>query len=293
MSNGNHIPSVSIKRIEADGIDMFYREAGEKDAPVVLLLHGFPSSSHMYRDLIPRLADRYRVIAPDLPGFGFTNVPASRGYRYTFDALAETVAAFVDKLGLTSYAIYVFDYGAPTGFRLALKYPDRVLALISQNGNAYEEGLGDAWAPIRKYWAEPSAANRQVVHDAVLNYEGTRFQYVHGVSDPDSIAPESYTLDAALLERPGQKDIQLDLFLDYASNVKMYPTFQKFFRDVKPPTLVIWGKHDPFFIPPGAQAFRRDIPQATVTMLDTGHFAVETHAQEIASAIKELLGKLS
>jgi pimeloyl-ACP methyl ester carboxylesterase len=293
MSNGNHIPSVSIKRIEADGIDMFYREAGEKDAPVVLLLHGFPSSSHMYRDLIPRLADRYRVIAPDLPGFGFTNVPASRGYRYTFDALAETVAAFVDKLGLTSYAIYVFDYGAPTGFRLALKYPDRVLALISQNGNAYEEGLGDAWAPIRKYWAEPSAANRQVVHDAVLNYEGTRFQYVHGVSDPDSIAPESYTLDAALLERPGQKDIQLDLFLDYASNVKMYPTFQKFFRDVKPPTLVIWGRHDPFFIPPGAQAFRRDIPQATVTMLDTGHFAVETHAQEIASAIKELLGKLS
>ncbi|AXF17732.1 alpha/beta hydrolase [Paraburkholderia caledonica] len=290
MSNGNSIPSVSIKRIEADGIDMFYREAGEKDAPVVLLLHGFPSSSHMYRDLIPRLADRYRVIAPDLPGFGFTNVPASRNYKYTFDALAETVAAFVDKLELTSYAIYVFDYGAPTGFRLAVKYPDRVRALISQNGNAYEEGLGDAWAPIRKFWAEPSAANRQVVHDAVLNYEGTRFQYVHGVSNPDSIAPESYTLDAALLERPGQKDIQLDLFLDYASNVKMYPTFQKFFRDVKPPTLVIWGKHDPFFIPPGAQAFRRDIPQATVTMLDTGHFALETHAQEIASAIRELLG---
>jgi pimeloyl-ACP methyl ester carboxylesterase len=290
MSNGNSIPSVSIKRIEADGIDMFYREAGEKDAPVVLLLHGFPSSSHMYRDLIPRLADRYRVIAPDLPGFGFTNVPASRNYKYTFDALAETVAAFVDKLELTSYAIYVFDYGAPTGFRLAVKYPDRVRALISQNGNAYEEGLGDAWAPIRKFWAEPSAANRQVVHDAVLNYEGTRFQYVHGVSNPDSIAPESYTLDAALLERPGQKDIQLDLFLDYASNVKMYPTFQKFFRDVKPPTLVIWGKHDPFFIPPGAQAFRRDIPQTTVTMLDTGHFALETHAQEIASAIRELLG---
>jgi pimeloyl-ACP methyl ester carboxylesterase len=290
MSNGNNIPSVSIKRVEADGIDMFYREAGEKDAPVVLLLHGFPSSSHMYRDLIPRLADRYRVIAPDLPGFGFTNVPASRHYKYTFDALAETVAAFVDKLELTSYAIYVFDYGAPTGFRLAVKYPDRVRALISQNGNAYEEGLGDAWAPIRKYWAEPSAANRQVVHDAVLNYEGTRFQYVHGVSNPDSIAPESYTLDAALLERPGQKDIQLDLFLDYASNVKMYPTFQKFFRDAKPPTLVIWGKHDPFFIPLGAQAFRRDIPQATVTMLDTGHFALETHAQEIASAIRELLG---
>jgi pimeloyl-ACP methyl ester carboxylesterase len=291
MTTTNGVPAVSVKRIEADGVDVFYREAGAKDAPVVLLLHGFPSSSHMYRDLMPRLADSYRVIAPDLPGFGFTNVPAARGYQYTFDALAETIAAFVDKLELTRYAIYVFDYGAPTGFRLAVKHPERVSALISQNGNAYEEGLGDAWDPIRKYWAEPSAANRKVVHDAILNFEGTRFQYVHGVANPDSIAPESYTLDAALLERAGQKDIQLDLFLDYASNLKLYPTFQKFFREAKPPTLAIWGKNDPFFIPPGAEAYRRDVPDAVVTMLDTGHFALETHVEEIASAIKEFLGK--
>ncbi|HEY1996999.1 alpha/beta hydrolase [Paraburkholderia sp.] len=291
MTTTNGVPAVSVKRIEADGVDVFYREAGAKDAPVVLLLHGFPSSSHMYRDLMPRLADSYRVIAPDLPGFGFTNVPAARGYQYTFDALAETIAAFVDKLELTRYAIYVFDYGAPTGFRLAVKHPERVSALISQNGNAYEEGLGDAWDPIRKYWADPSAANRKVVHDAILNFEGTRFQYVHGVANPDSIAPESYTLDAALLERAGQKDIQLDLFLDYASNLKLYPTFQKFFREAKPPTLAIWGKNDPFFIPPGAEAYRRDVPDAVVTMLDTGHFALETHVEEIASAIKEFLGK--
>lgn len=291
MSKGNGVPTVSMKRIEADGVDVFYREAGAKDAPVMLLLHGFPSSSHMYRDLIPRLADSFRVIAPDLPGFGFTNVPDSRGYKYTFDALAETAAAFVDKLGLTKYAVYVFDYGAPVGFRLAVKYPERVSGLISQNGNAYEEGLGDAWAPIRKYWAEPSVENGKVVQDAILNFEGTKFQYVHGVSNPDSIAPESYTLDAALLERPGQKGIQLDLFRDYASNLKLYPTFQKFFREAKPPTLVIWGKHDPFFIPPGAEAYRRDIPEAVVTLLDTGHFALETHVEEIASAIKDLLGK--
>jgi pimeloyl-ACP methyl ester carboxylesterase len=291
MTKGNGVPAVSIKRVEADGVDVFYREAGAQDAPVVLLLHGFPSSSHMYRDLIPRLADSYRVIAPDLPGFGFTHVPAARGYQYTFDALAETVAAFVDKLGLTKYAVYVFDYGAPTGFRLAVKHPERVSALISQNGNAYEEGLGDAWDPIRKYWAEPSAANRQVVHDAILNFEGTKFQYVHGVSNPDAIAPESYTLDAALLERPGQKDIQLDLFLDYASNLKLYPAFQKFFREAKPPTLAIWGKNDPFFIPPGAEAYKRDNPEAIVTMLDTGHFALETHGEEIAVAIKAFLGK--
>ncbi|ALL68302.1 Hydrolase, alpha/beta fold family protein [Paraburkholderia caribensis MBA4] len=291
MSNENGVPAVSIKHIEADGVNVFYREAGSADAPVVLLLHGFPSSSHMYRDLIPRLADKYRVIAPDLPGFGFTDVPAQRKYKYSFDGLAETISAFVDKLGLKRYAVYVFDYGAPVGFRLAVKYPDRISALISQNGNAYEEGLGDAWGPIRTYWAEPTAEHRKVVHDAILNFEGTKFQYVHGVSNPDAIAPESYTLDAALLERPGQKDIQLDLFLDYASNLKLYPTFQKFFREAKPPTLAIWGKNDPFFTPPGAEAYRRDNPQAVITMLDTGHFALETHIEEIAAAMREFLGK--
>jgi pimeloyl-ACP methyl ester carboxylesterase len=289
MSNIADVPAVAVKRVEADGVDVFYREAGPVDAPVVLLLHGFPSSSHMFRELIPRLADRYRVIAPDFPGFGFTQVPEKRSYVYSFDTLANTVANFVDVLQLKRYAIYVFDYGAPVGLRLALKYPERITALISQNGNAYEEGLGDAWAPIRKYWAEPSAEHRKVVHDAILNFDGTKFQYVHGVSNPDAIAPESYTLDAALLERPGQKDIQLDLFLNYQSNLKLYPDFQAFFRKARVPTLVIWGKNDPFFIPPGAEAYRRDNPDAVVTLLDTGHFALETHVGEIAAAICELL----
>lgn len=291
MSNRSAVPSVSIKRIEADGVDVFYREAGAPDAPVVLLLHGFPSSSHMYRNLIPRLADSYRVIAPDFPGFGFTRVPQARGYKYTFDTLAGTINAFVDALGLTRYAVYVFDYGAPVGLRLALRHPERVSALISQNGNAYEEGLGDAWDPIRRYWAEPTAEHRDAVGDAILNFEGTKFQYVHGVANPDAIEPESYALDAALLERPGQKDIQLDLFLDYASNLKLYPAFQQFFRDVQPPTLAIWGKNDPFFIPPGAAAYKRDNPGAVVKMLDTGHFALETHGNEIAGEIRNFLAQ--
>ena len=282
-------PAVALKTVEADGVQVFYREAGPADAPVILLLHGYPSSSHMFRHLIPRLAARYRVIAPDLPGFGFTQVPEARDYRYSFDALAATTAAFVDTLGLERYALYVFDYGAPVGLRLALKYPERVSALVSQNGNAYEEGLGDAWDPIRRYWADPSAANRQVVADAVLNLDGTRWQYVHGVADPSTVEPEAYYLDALLLERPGNKDIQLDLFLDYASNLKLYPRFQAFFREYTPPTLAIWGKHDPFFIPPGAQAYRRDNPDAVVTMLDTGHFALETHVDEIAAGIGELM----
>ncbi len=283
------IPRVSLKRVEADGVNVFYREAGPADAPVVLLLHGYPSSSHMYRELIPRLGNRYRVIAPDLPGFGFTTVPAEREYVYTFDGLAQTARAFVDALDLERYALYVFDYGAPVGFRLAVMYPDRVSALISQNGNAYEEGLGDAWDPIRRYWAEPSEENRNVIRENVLTLEGTRWQYTHGVKDPDTIAPESYTLDQALMERPGNKEIQLDLFLNYASNIKLYPAFQKFFRDVAPPTLAIWGRHDPFFIPPGAEAYRRDNPDAVVEMLDTGHFALETHVDEIAASIHRLL----
>jgi pimeloyl-ACP methyl ester carboxylesterase len=243
----------------------------------------------MFRDLIPRLADQFRVIAPDLPGFGFTRVPETRAYAYSFDALAHTVEAFTDALGLNRYAIYVFDYGAPTGFRLAMSHPERITAIVSQNGNAYEEGLGDAWAPIRKYWSEPSAANRDVIRQNILTLEGTRWQYTHGVTNPESVAPESYTLDAALLERPGNKEIQLDLFLDYASNVKLYPKFQEYFRKSKPPLLAIWGKNDPFFIPAGAEAFRKDIPNAEVRFLDTGHFAIETHPVEIAAAMKEFL----
>jgi pimeloyl-ACP methyl ester carboxylesterase len=282
------IQRTSIHRVEADGISVFYREAGVPDAPVVLLLHGFPTSSFQFRELMPRLAGQYRVIAPDLPGFGFTEVPASRGYKYTFDALAQTIAAFTDALQLKRYALYVFDYGAPTGFRLAMMRPERVTAIISQNGNAYEEGLGDAWAPIRRYWSEPSLANREAIRQG-LNLEGTRREYASGIPNPEFIAPEGYTLDAALLARPGNVDIQLDLFLDYANNVKLYPKFQEYFRKYKPPLFAIWGRYDPYFIPPGAEAFRRDIPNATVQFLDTGHFALETHVEEIAEAMKSFL----
>jgi pimeloyl-ACP methyl ester carboxylesterase len=273
--------------VEADGVRVFYRAAGDTNAPVVLLLHGFPASSFMFRELIPRLADHYRVIAPDLPGFGFTQVPAERRYVYSFDALAKTVQAFTEALKINRYALYVFDYGAPTGFRLAIANPDRVTAIVSQNGNAYEEGLADAWGPIRKYWAEPTAENREFLRKNILTLEGARWQYTHGVAVPESVAPEAYTLDAALLERPGNKDIQLDLFLNYATNVKLYPKFQEYFRKSKPPLLAVWGKNDPFFLPAGAQAFRKDIPNAQVRFLDTGHFALETHVIEIAAAMKQ------
>jgi pimeloyl-ACP methyl ester carboxylesterase len=284
------VPVTSIHKVEADGVEVFYRAAGDPSAPVVLLLHGFPTSSFMFRELIPRLADQFRVIAPDLPGFGFTVIPERRKYTYSFDALADTLEAFTDSLGLNRYAIYVFDYGAPTGFRLAMSHPERITAIVSQNGNAYEEGLGEAWGPIRKYWSAPSEENRDVIRQNILNFEGTRWQYTHGVVNPESIAPESYTLDAALLERPGNKEIQLDLFLDYASNVSLYPKFQDYLRKSKPPLLAIWGKNDPFFIPAGAEAFRKDLPNAQVRFLDTGHFAIETHVVEIAAAMKEFLG---
>ena len=283
------IPLTSVHKIEGDGVKVFYRAAGEPSAPVVLLLHGFPASSFMFRELIPRLANHYRVIAPDLPGFGFTEVPPERKYVYSFDGLATTIDAFTQALKINRYAIYVFDYGAPTGFRLAMTHPERVTAIVSQNGNAYEEGLADAWAPIQKYWASPTAENREVIRKNILTLDGTRWQYTHGVSDPESVPPESYTLDTALFERPGNKDIQLDLFLDYASNVRLYPQFQEYFRTSKPPLLAIWGKNDPFFLPAGAEAFRKDLPNAKVQFLDTGHFAIETHVAEIAAAMQEFL----
>jgi pimeloyl-ACP methyl ester carboxylesterase len=283
------IPLTSVHKIEGDGVKVFYRAAGEPSAPVVLLLHGFPASSFMFRELIPRLANHYRVIAPDLPGFGFTEVPPERKYVYSFDGLATTIDAFTQALKINRYAIYVFDYGAPTGFRLAMTHPERVTAIVSQNGNAYEEGLADAWAPIQKYWASPTAENREVIRKNILTLDGTRWQYTHGVSDPESVPPESYTLDTALFERPGNKDIQLDLFLDYASNVRLYPQFQEYFRTSKPPLLAIWGKNDPFFLPAGAEAFRKDLPNAKVQFLDTGHFAIETHVVEIAAAVQEFL----
>jgi pimeloyl-ACP methyl ester carboxylesterase len=286
--NTSNLPITELKIVEADGIKIFYREAGPADGPVLLLLHGYPTSSHMFRHLMPRLASTFRVIAPDLPGFGFTEVPAGRNYQYSFDNLAATMDAFVQMLNLKRYALYVFDYGAPTGFRLAVSHPDRVAAIISQNGNAYLDGLGDAWDPIKKYWKEPTPANREALRE-FIGLEGTKFQYVHGVTDPLLVEPESYWLDTALLQRPGNAEIQLDLFLDYANNLKLYPTFQEYFRKYQPPLLATWGKNDPFFIPAGAEAYRRDIRSAKVVFFDTGHFALETHHEEISDQIRSFL----
>jgi pimeloyl-ACP methyl ester carboxylesterase len=296
MSNSTSITPISPTKfgfVKADGVRIFYRESGPIDAPILLLLHGFPTSSHMFRDLIPRLSHKYRLIAPDLPGFGFTEVPESRRYPYTFAAIEETIDCFVRVLKLRRFAIYVFDYGAPTGFRLALRDPNRISAIISQNGNAYEEGLSNKWDPFKAFWKDPSPSNRDKIADAMLGMEGTRFQYLQGVDDPLCVAPEAYYLDVALLARPGNRDAQLSLILDYASNVALYPKFHEYFRAANPPTLAIWGKNDPFFIPPGAEAFTRDNPNATVRFLDTGHFAIEMHVNEIAEGIDELMGKVS
>jgi pimeloyl-ACP methyl ester carboxylesterase len=288
MSEQSGIPAVSIHRVEADGVNVFYREAGPKGAPVVVLLHGFPTSSFQYRELIPQLADRYHLIAPDLPGFGFTEVPEGRNYTYTFDALTKTVEAFLDALALKRYALYVFDYGAPTGFRVAMAHPERVTAIVSQNGNAYEEGLGDAWVPIQRYWREPSEENRNAIRPA-LTLEGLKREYGVGIANPERIDPAGYTLDAALMARGGNVEIQLDLFLDYANNVKLYPEFHRYFREHQPPLLAIWGEHDPYFIPAGAKAFARDIAGAKVQFLDTGHFALETHVDDVAVAMRAFL----
>jgi pimeloyl-ACP methyl ester carboxylesterase len=279
---------VRYRTVTVDGHRVFYRDAGEPTHPALLLLHGFPSSSHMFRNLIPLLADRYHIVAPDLPGFGFSDAPDRAAFDYTFDNLARVIEGFIDQVGLERYAIYVFDYGAPVGFRLALARPERVTAIISQNGNAYEEGLSAGWTPIRKYWQEASAANRDAIRE-FLRPETTKWQYVHGVSDETLVAPESYALDNALLARPGNDEIQLDLFLDYASNIALYPRFHDYFRTKRPPFLAVWGKHDPFFLPPGAEAFKRDIPDAVVRFFDTGHFALETHVEEIAAAIRDFL----
>jgi pimeloyl-ACP methyl ester carboxylesterase len=280
---------MQYKRATVGDVQVFYREAGRPDAPAILLLHGFPSSSHMFRDLIPLLADYYRVVAPDLPGFGFSAAPDRERFRYTFENLAAVIDAFTEAVGLERYALYVFDYGAPVGFRLALAHPERIQAIISQNGNAYVEGLSEGWNPIQKYWQEPSAANRAALRE-FLKPEATKWQYVHGVADETAVAPESYTLDAALLARAGNDEIQLDLFLDYASNVARYPEFQAYFRRHQPPILAVWGRNDPFFLPSGAEAFQRDVAAAEVRFFDTGHFALETHAEPIASAIRAFLG---
>jgi len=290
-----------------DGTRIFYREAGPPTAPTVLLLHGFPTSSHMFRNLIsaltehchalipnsgfvPTVADHHHVVAPDLPGFGFSDAPDRKRFNYTFENLAKSIDRFTQTIGLQRYAIYVFDYGAPVGFRLALAHPERITAIISQNGNAYQEGLSQGWNPIQKYWKEPTAENRAALRE-FLKPAATKSQYLYGVTDESLVAPEAYELDSALLARPGNDEIQLDLFLDYASNVALYPKFQEYFRTKRPPLLAVWGKNDPFFVPAGAEAFRRDIPNAEIHFFDTGHFALETHAREISAAILKFLTK--
>lgn len=267
---------------------IFYRVAGNPHSPAILLLHGFPTSSHMFRNLISQLAERYYVIAPDFPGYGFSDSPDRSKFNYTFENITKIIAALTEALGLKKFAIYIFDYGAPIGLRLALLYPDKITAIISQSGNAYDEGLSDFWDPIRKYWQENNEANRRALCK-FFTLEATKWQYTHGTSDESLIAPETYTLDSILLERPGNKEIQLDLFLDYASNVVLYPQFQEYLRKHKPPLLAVWGKNDPIFLAAGATAFKRDVPNAQVHFYDTGHFALETHSKEIGSTILDFL----
>lgn len=279
---------VWYRTADVDGFKIFYREAGPANAPRLLLLHGFPSAGHMFRDLIPLLADRFHMVAPDLPGFGQSDMPPREKFSYTFDNLARVIGRFTDIIGFDRFAVYVFDYGAPTGFRLASHHPERIKAIISQNGNAYDEGLSDGWTPIRAYWQDRSLANRNALR-VFLTPEATHWQYTHGVPDQTMVSPDGQNLDNFYLARPGADEVQLDLFGDYKSNVALYPSFQQYFRTHKPPLLAVWGKNDPFFIPPGAEAFKRDIPEAVVRFLDTGHFAVETHAREIAESIRDFL----
>jgi pimeloyl-ACP methyl ester carboxylesterase len=282
------MPKVSFRKLDVDGFNIFYREAGSKEAPVILLLHGFPTGGHMFRDLIPELADRFHIVAPDLPGFGQSDMPERSKFTYTFENIARVIDRLTEILELARFAIYVFDYGAPTGFRLATWHPERVTAIISQNGNAYTEGLSDGWNPIRAYWEDPSKTKRDALR-AFLTPETTIWQYTHGVADASAVSPDGYSLDNFYLSRPGADEVQLDLFGDYKSNVALYPQFQAYFRKHKPPLLAVWGKNDPFFLPAGAEAFKRDIPGARVRFLETGHFALETHCDEIAAAIRDFL----
>lgn len=282
--------TIHYRTADVDGFDVFYREAGQPGAPKLLLLHGFPSSGHMFRDLIPLLADRFHIVAPDLPGFGQSAMPSRDAFGYTFDHLAQVIDRFTEVVGFDRFIVYVFDYGAPTGFRIAMKHPERIAGIVSQNGNAYVEGLSEGWNPIQAYWNDPSQENRDALR-ALLAPEATRWQYVHGVPDESLVSPDGIALDNHYLARPGAHEVQLDLFGDYQSNVALYPAFQAYFRTHRPAFLAVWGKHDPFFLPPGAEAFGRDMPDADVRFLDTGHFALETHAGEIAAAIVEVFGR--
>lgn len=279
---------IRFKSVDVDGTQIFYREGGRPGAPAVLLLHGFPTSSHMFRDLIPLLADRFHLVAPDLPGFGHSDIPAG----ISFARIADIIGRFTEVIGLSRFAIYIFDYGAPTGLRMALKHPERVTAIISQNGNAYEEGLSEGWAPIRAYWKERSQSNRDALRP-FLTPETTYWQYTHVVSDVTAVSPDGYSLDDFYMTRQGAHEAQLDLLGDYGSNVALYPEFQAYFRKHKPPLLAVWGRNDPFFLPAGAEAYKRDIPAAEVRFYDTGHFALETHAPDIASAIAGFMSRVA
>lgn len=276
---------IRYERADVGGINIFYREAGVGNGPTILLLHGFPTSGHMFRNLIPLLANDYHVVAPDFPGFGQSDMPPRNQFTYTFENIANVMREFVEKMHYEKFAIYVFDYGSPVGLRLALAKPNVITTIISQNGNAYEEGLSDGWNPIRAYWKDPSNVNRAALR-TLLTPATTYWQYTHGVSDLSLVSPDGLSLDDFYLSRPGNDEVQLDLLLDYANNVAMYPTFQEYFRTHQPPLLAVWGKNDPFFLPPGAEAFKRDIPSAVVQFVDSGHFALETHYLEIAAAIK-------
>jgi pimeloyl-ACP methyl ester carboxylesterase len=278
------LTTIHYRTAKVGDFSVFYREAGASGAPKLLLLHGFPSAGHMFRDLIPLLADRFHIIAPDLPGFGRSDTQPG----LTFDRIAEIIDRFTEVVGFDRYAVYIFDYGAPTGLRLAVKHPDRITAIISQNGNAYIEGLSEGWNPIQAYWQDPSDANRMALR-AFLTPEATVWQYTHGVPNPALVSPDGYSLDSFYLARPGADEVQLDLFGDYKSNVALYPAFQAYFRASKPPFLAVWGRNDPFFLPAGAEAFKRDMPGAIIRFFDTGHFALETHAAEIAAAIRDFL----
>ncbi len=284
------VTAIHYRYQQAGNVNVFYREAGDPASPVLLLLHGFAGSSFMFRDLIPQLADRYHVIAPDLPAFGFTEASARGEYAYTFAQLAETIGRFTEALHLNRYALLVHDYGAPVGWRLALAHPQRVTAIISQNGNAYEEGLGEAWAPIQQYWRDPTVENRHALSEFPTP-AAIKWQYLEGVSDQSLVSPDGYSLEGMQVLRPGNAEIQLDLLLDYASNVEMYPQFQHYFRQYQPPLLAVWGKNDPFFMPAGAEAWKRDLPDAEIRFYDTGHFALETHTKEIGTAVRDFLDR--
>jgi pimeloyl-ACP methyl ester carboxylesterase len=291
VMESQNINRIFHRTVKVDGLDIFYREAGPKDADTILLLHGFPTSSHMFRNLMQELSDRFHLVAPDYPGFGNSSMPSVEEYDYTFDGIAEILDSFTEKLGLHKYSLYMMDYGAPVGYRMAVKHPERVESLIVQNGNAYEEGLREFWDPIKAYWKEKSKENADILRKNLLTIEATKWQYTNGVRNPETIAPENWFHDQYLMDRPGNKEIQLQLFYDYGSNPPLYPDWQAYFREFQPPTIITWGKNDYIFPPEGAIPYKRDLKNIDFHLLDTGHFALEEDGGLIASLIRNFLDK--